>query len=339
MAATAPSLRPVRLWLFVVALLVATTVMVGGATRLTESGLSITEWRPVTGTLPPLSAQEWDSEFEKYKQIPQYQQVNRGMSLDEFKTIFWWEWVHRLLGRIIGFVFLLPLLFFWWRGYLTRELTPKLALLFGLGGLQGAIGWWMVTSGLADRVSVAPYRLGVHLTLAFIIFAAIVYVSRSLVRRSPPPISASVGWGARAVVLLAFVQVFAGAIVAGLDAGKSFTTWPLMDGYFIPPLDSMTPLDPGWRNLFENPMTSQFVHRMLAYALLTAAAVHAWQARGTPAARLAMGLFIVIAVQASIGIATLVHQVPMSLALLHQFVALAIIGHAAAYLQRVDAGT
>lgn len=339
MVATASSLRPVRIWLLLVALLVAAMVLVGGATRLTESGLSITEWRPVTGTLPPLTQEAWDTEFAKYKQIPQYEQVNRGMSLDEFKTIFYWEWGHRLLGRIIGFAFLLPLLFFWWRGYLSRELAPKLVLLFFLGGLQGFIGWWMVTSGLVDRVSVAPYRLAVHLTFAFFLFAALIWTARSLSPKRGEHVPGDVRTGAWALYALAFFQVFFGAVVAGLDAGMSFTTWPLMDGRFIPSSSSLFAIEPVWRNFFENPMTSQFVHRMVAYALLIAAGLHAWQARGTPVAKSAIVLFGLVCAQALIGIMTLIHTVPISLALLHQFGALAVIGHGAGYLQRVRAGT
>lgn len=339
MAATAPSLRPVKIWLLLVALLVAAMVLVGGATRLTESGLSITEWNPVTGAVPPLSQEAWQAEFDKYKQIPQYQQVNRGMSLDEFKTIFLWEWAHRLLGRVIGFAFALPLLYFWFRGYLSRELAPKLILLFGLGGAQGAIGWWMVTSGLVNRVSVAPYRLAIHLTIAFLIFACLIWVARSLAPPRKEHVPAGVKAGAWIVLVIAFVQVFLGAIVAGLDAGMSFTTWPLMDGRFIPSSGSLLAMEPDWRNLFENPMTAQFVHRMVAYTLFIAAGLHALQARGTPVARSAVVLFGIVAVQACIGIVTLVHVVPISLALLHQFGALAVIGHGTGYLRRVSAGT
>lgn len=337
MAAT-KSLRPVRIWLLIVALLVAAMVLVGGATRLTESGLSITEWKPVTGTLPPLSAEAWETEFSKYKQIPQYEQVNRGMSLDEFKTIFFWEWGHRLLGRIIGFVFLLPLLFFWWRGYLPRSLVPKLLVLFVLGGLQGAIGWWMVASGLVDRVSVAPYRLAVHLTFAFFLFAALIWTERSLAPRPEGQVPRGVKTGAWIVMIVAFVQVFLGAIVAGLDAGMSFTTWPLMDGRFIPSIDSLTAMEPVWRNLFENPMTSQVVHRMTAYTLLIVAILHALQARGTALRKSAIVLVGLVALQAVIGILTLVHLVPISLALAHQLGALLVIGHGTAHVWKASAG-
>jgi cytochrome c oxidase assembly protein subunit 15 len=328
--------RPVRIWLWIVALMVAAMVLVGGATRLTESGLSITEWKPVTGALPPLSTSAWESEFAKYREIPQYKEVNRGMTLPEFKNIYFWEWGHRLLGRLIGIVFALPLLVFWWRGNLTREFAPKLLALFFLGGLQGAIGWWMVASGLTERVSVAPYRLAVHLSLAFLLFACLLWAAASLKPRrlDVPAGLRGVAW---LVLGLAFVQVFLGAIVAGLDAGLSFTTWPLMDGAFIPAASSLTPLEPAWRNLFENPMTAQFAHRMMAYTLWTASLLHVLQARHTAGLRPALVLFAVVSTQALLGILTLVNLVPISLALAHQFGALAVIAHAASNVQRFNA--
>ncbi len=335
MAAAAKSMRPVRIWLYIVAAMVAVMVMVGGATRLTESGLSITEWKPVTGALPPLSSEAWEAEFAKYREIPQYQQVNRGMSLDEFKTIFWWEWSHRMLGRFIGFVFLLPLIFFWWRGYLNRKLAPRLALLFVLGGFQGAIGWWMVASGLAGRVSVAPYRLAVHLTFAFLLFAALIWIAGSLRERATRSVPSSVRTGAWIVLVIAFVQVFLGAIVAGLDAGLTYNSWPLMDGHFIPPADGLLFMAPVWRNLFENTMTAQFMHRMTAYLLFALAAFYAFQARGTETEKSAKVLFGMVLGQAILGIWTLLEIVPISLALAHQFGALAVIGHAVANVQRL----
>jgi cytochrome c oxidase assembly protein subunit 15 len=276
-------------------------------------------------------------EFAKYREIPQYQQVNKGMSLDEFKTIFWWEWSHRLLGRVIGFVFLLPLVFFWWRGYLNRTLAPRLSLLFVLGGFQGAIGWWMVASGLAGRVSVAPYRLAVHLTFAFLLFAALIWIAGSLRERAARVVSPSVRTGAWTLLVIAFVQVFLGAIVAGLDAGLTYNSWPLMDGHFIPPLDRLLFIDPVWRNLFENTMTAQFMHRMTAYLLFIAAALHTFQARGTETAKSAKVLFGMVLGQAVLGIWTLLEIVPISLALAHQFGALAVIGHAVANVQRLTA--
>ncbi|MDX6807085.1 COX15/CtaA family protein [Terrihabitans rhizophilus] len=331
--APADRYRPVRIWLMFVALMVCVMVLVGGATRLTESGLSITEWKPVTGALPPMSDQAWNDEFAKYQQIPQYQQINKGMSLGDFKKIYFWEWLHRLLGRVIGLVFIVPLAVFWWRGNLDRSLAPKLFLLFLLGGLQGAIGWWMVASGLTERTSVAPYRLAVHLTLAFFLFAAILWTALSLKPRNLPvrPAIKAAAWG---LLVLSFVQVFLGAIVAGLDAGLSFTTWPLMDGMLIPSAASLSPLEPLWRNLFENPMTAQFVHRMTAYLLLAAAVANLVLTRGTPAFRPSAVLLLTIVIQAVIGVLTLIHVVPLGLALLHQFGALAVIAHAASNVQR-----
>src|SRR5581483_6148903 len=178
--------RAIRAWLLTVAALIALMVLVGGATRLTESGLSITEWKPVTGALPPLSQTEWERAFEAYKLIPQYKSLNAGMTLSEFKTIFWWEWSHRLLGRVIGVVYLLPFLFFLWRGGMSAELERRLWLIFGLGALQGAVGWWMVASGLSERTEVSQYRLATHLVLALLIYAAIVWTLRRLGERSPP---------------------------------------------------------------------------------------------------------------------------------------------------------
>lgn len=315
-------LRPVRVWLYLIAALIVLMVVVGGATRLTESGLSITEWKPVTGTLPPLSEAQWQAEFQKYQQIPQYQQINRGMSLDEFRTIFWWEWGHRLLGRLIGFAFLLPFLFFLWRGLVDRKLGIKLAGLFVLGGLQGAIGWWMVASGLVGRVDVSQYRLATHLTLACLILVATVAVVVSLKPAATP------GAADRRVRITAYVllgatvlQIFLGGLVAGLDAGLTYTTWPLMDGHFIPPLGNLLVQQPAWRNVFENVLTVQFNHRMMAYAIWTLALLHALDAQrfGGVVARRALVLLGLVTAQAFIGIMTLIYQVPIDIALTHQF--------------------
>ncbi|TCK28251.1 cytochrome c oxidase assembly protein subunit 15 [Ancylobacter aquaticus] len=315
-------LRPVRLWLYFVAALVVLMVVVGGATRLTESGLSITEWKPVTGTLPPLSNTAWQAEFDKYRQIPQYQQINRGMSLDEFKYIFWWEWGHRLLGRVIGFAFLLPFLFFLWRGLIDRPLGWKLTGLFVLGGAQGAVGWWMVASGLVHRVDVSQYRLATHLTLACIILAATVAVAVSL--KPAREKRASPDWlrgYARILLIAVLIQIFLGGLVAGLDAGLTYTTWPLMDGHLVPPLENLLVQQPVWRNFFENVLTVQFNHRLFAYVLFALAVGHWLSARrvkGKVAQRALIILALVIA-QAAIGILTLVYQVPIDLALAHQF--------------------
>jgi len=261
----------VRGWLAVVAIMIVAMVLVGGATRLTESGLSIVEWKPVAGTLPPLGTQAWADAFEAYKAIPQYQQVNKGMSLAEFKTIFWWEWSHRLLGRTIGAVFLLPFLYFLWRGGLSGELKRRLWLIFTLGALQGAVGWWMVASGLSARTEVSQYRPAVHLILAVAILGAVVWTRQRL---SPQPQDADAPRHriiASVVLGLTILQMYFGALVAGLRAGKIYNTWPLIDGAFIPSGDRLFFDQPWWRNLFENLLTVQFEHRMTAYALFALA--------------------------------------------------------------------
>src|ERR1700741_977056 len=221
--------RLVRLWLIAVAALIFVMVLVGGATRLTESGLSIVEWKPVTGAIPPLSEADWAAEFGKYRTIPQYTQLNRGMTLDEFKTIYWWEWAHRLLGRVIGAAFLFPFLWFLWRGWVERGLKWRLWGLFALGGIQGAVGWWMVASGLVGRVSVSQYRLAFHMTLACAIYAALLWTARALSSRPAVNGPQYLRTWAAALVPLVLLQIYLGALVAGLDAGKVYTTFPLID--------------------------------------------------------------------------------------------------------------
>ena len=223
--------RPyIQAWLLAVAGLVFAMVIVGGATRLTDSGLSITEWKPILGALPPLNQADWLEAFEKYKQIPEYQVINRGMELGEFKFIFWWEWSHRFLGRFIGLAFFVPMLAFWLTGRLESRLRAPLAGLFILGGLQGLMGWYMVMSGLAERVDVSQYRLAAHLTLAAFIFAGLIWVTLDISQRR----TGRVKFGPLALIVLIVLQIFAGALVAGLDAGLTYNTWPLMDGDFIP---------------------------------------------------------------------------------------------------------
>src|SRR5712691_1405818 len=256
--ATDISRRAIRLWLWAVAALIFAMVLVGGATRLTESGLSIVEWRPVAGTLPPLSEADWQAEFEKYKTIPQYQLVNRGMSLAEFTTIFWWEWTHRLLGRLIGAAFLLPFVWFLWKGWVEPGLRGRLWLIFGLGAAQGVVGWWMVASGLADRVIVSQYRLAFHLTLACVIYAAILWTADRLFARPAPAVPARLRAGALALLCLVLVQIYLGALVAGLRAGLIYNTWPLIDGALVPDRARLFFDQPLWRNLFENALTVQF---------------------------------------------------------------------------------
>jgi cytochrome c oxidase assembly protein subunit 15 len=335
---TAP-LRAVRWWLITVAALIALMVLVGGATRLTESGLSIVEWKPVSGTLPPLSEAQWTQAFDAYKTIPQYRELNAGMSLHEFKTIFWWEWSHRLLGRVIGAVYLLPFLWFLWRGVVTAELGRRLWIIFGLGALQGGVGWWMVASGLSQRVEVSQYRLATHLVLALLIFAAIVWT----LRRLTGPVTAQASFRLKitsaALLVLTFIQLYFGALVAGLRAGRVYNTWPEIDGALIPSAARLWFEEPWWRNLFDNTLTVQFEHRMTAYALLALALLHAIDAvrskAGAAAVNGALALVAAIFVQAMLGILTLLYQVPILLGLAHQATAIAVLTLAVCQLERL----
>ncbi len=340
-AQQASHLGAVRGWLLCIAALIATMVLVGGATRLTESGLSIVEWKPVTGTLPPLNHEQWAQAFEGYKTIPQYRELNAGMSLGEFKTIFWWEWSHRLLGRVIGLAYLLPFLWFLWRGALNADIRRRLWMIFGLGALQGAVGWWMVASGLSQRVEVSHYRLATHLVLALFIFAGIVWTLRRLAHR--PPVAASSRLKITSVVLLAltFVQLYLGALVAGLRAGKVYNTWPDIDCGFVPSAARLFFEKPWWRNLFDNALTVQFEHRMTAYALFALAVLHVIDAvrsrAGGAAVNGARWLAAAITLQATLGILTLLNQVPIDLALAHQAVAIAVLTLAVLQAERLAA--
>ncbi len=331
--------RAVRWWLMSVAALIAVMVLVGGATRLTESGLSIVEWKPVSGTLPPLTAQQWTEAFDAYKTIPQYRELNAGMSLHEFKTIFWWEWSHRLLGRVIGLVYLLPFLWFLWRGIVKAELGRRLWIIFGLGALQGGVGWWMVASGLSQRVEVSQVRLATHLVLALLIFAAIVWTVRRLRDPSPVLASARLKFTGIALLALTFVQLYFGALVAGLRAGRIYNTWPDIDGGLVPSAARLWFDAPWWRNLFDNPLTVQFEHRMTAYLLFVLAVLHAVDAvrarAGTAAVNGALALALAITVQATLGILTLLYQVPIALALVHQAVAILVLTLAVAQAERL----
>jgi cytochrome c oxidase assembly protein subunit 15 len=331
----------VRWWLLSVAALIALMVLVGGATRLTESGLSIVEWKPVTGTLPPLNQEQWTQAFEAYKTIPQYRELNAGMSLGEFKMIYWWEWSHRLLGRVIGVVYLLPFLWFLWRGALSGELRRRLWLIFGLGALQGAVGWWMVASGLSERVEVSQYRLATHLVLALLIFASIVWTLRRLADR--PALAAP--WRLRitsvCLLVLTFVQLYLGALVAGLRAGRVYNTWPEIDGGLIPSAARLFFESPWWRNLSDNALTVQFEHRVIAYVLFVLAILHvvdAVRARSDVAAiKGALWLVAAVTLQATLGIFTLLNQAPIDLALSHQAVAIVVLTLAVLQAERLSA--
>jgi cytochrome c oxidase assembly protein subunit 15 len=323
----------IRWWLYAVLAVLFALVLVGGATRMSGAGLSITEWKPIHGVIPPLNDAEWQEEFQKYQQIPQYAELNQDMTVDSFKVIFWWEWAHRLLARGVGFVFALPLVFFWATRRVERKLGPKLIGILALGGLQGAIGWWMVTSGLVERVSVSQYRLATHLTIAAMIFAATMVVARGLAPHSQPSADRPTQRLAGILVFLILVQLYLGGLVAGLHAGLTYNTWPLMDGKFIP--GDLFIIDPAWRNLFENPKTVQFIHRIGAYVVFLVALWHMIatirREPGSTHARRASVLFLLVVIQAVIGIGTLVMHVPMDMALTHQAFALVLLGFAAAH--------
>jgi heme a synthase len=330
--------RAIRFWLLAVAGLVFVMVVVGGATRVTESGLSIVEWKPITGVVPPLTAAQWRSEFETYQAIPQYRLMNLAMSLDEFKTIYWWEWAHRLLGRFIGVAFLLPFLWFWRQGWITRPLGLRLLMIFGLGGLQGAVGWWMVASGLVERVEVSQYRLATHLLLACLIFVAVLWTALELEIRATLTVPAHGRRTAAALLILALLQIYIGALLAGLRGGLIYNTWPFIDGALFPPITALFSIDPGWRNLFENVLTVQFEHRMTAYALWVGALWHAATAvrlADRAVAISAIALATGVTVQACLGILTLVQQAPPPLALLHQAMAIVVLSLAVVNAQRL----
>jgi heme a synthase len=340
-AQRAPDQRAVRWWLVTVVVLIGIMALVGAATRLTESGLSIVEWKPVTGTLPPLSGEQWTRAFDAYKTIPQYRELNAGMTLGEFKTIFWWEWSHRLLGRVIGVAFLLPFLWFLWRGVLSADLKIRLWLIFGLGALQGVVGWWMVASGLSERVEVSQYRLATHLALAFLIFSAMLWTLRRMTDGPPPVASARLKVTSMILLLLTFVQLYFGALLAGLRAGRIYNTWPQIDGALIPSSSRLFFEQPWWRNLFENTLTVQFEHRMTAYALFALAILHAADAvrsrAGTAAVHGALWLAAAITLQAALGILTLLYQVPIALGLAHQAAAMSVLTFAIFQAERLAA--
>jgi cytochrome c oxidase assembly protein subunit 15 len=324
--------RAVRAWLIALFVLVAAMIAVGGLTRLTDSGLSITEWRPLAGALPPMTEAAWQAEFDRYRAIPEYQLQNRGMSLAEFKVIYWWEWGHRQLGRVIGLVWALGFLGFWATRRLPAGWAPRLLGLGALGGLQGTIGWWMVSSGLTgSMLDVASYRLAVHLGLAFVILGLIAWYAFLLSRPEAALLQARraredrLSALATALLGLDFVQILLGALVAGIDAGRGFTDWPLMAGGWLPPEPFY--LEPPWRNFFENAGLVQFVHRMAGYLLL-AFGLYVWgRGRGSAHRRTRAAFNMMAAmlfVQVLIGIVAVMHSAPVALALTHQLGAVAL---------------
>jgi len=317
----------VRLWLMALFALVVVMIAVGGLTRLTDSGLAITEWAPISGAIPPMSAEDWQAEFDAYRAIPEYQLQNRGMSLEEFKVIYWWEWGHRQLGRVIGLVWAAGFLGFLVARQIPPGWTGRLLFLGALGGLQGAIGWWMVSSGLTGTMlDVASYRLATHLGLAFVILGLIAWYVFRLgrseadlfqARRAKEAKLFSMGTG---LMHFAFLQILLGALVAGIDAGRSFPTWPGMGGGFFPPAPFQ--LDPLWRNFFEDDGLVQFMHRMAGYLLFAFGVVVWLRARRSAnrATRFAFNaLFAVLLLQVVIGIVTVLYSAPLHIAIVHQF--------------------
>jgi cytochrome c oxidase assembly protein subunit 15 len=330
-----PSARPAAIanWLLAVAVLVYAMVVVGGITRLTESGLSITEWKPITGALPPLNQAQWIAEFEKYQKIPEYRELNQGMSLADFKFIYFWEWVHRLLGRLIGVAFALPLAWFAARRAIPKGYGPRLLALLALGGLQGAIGWWMVSSGLSERTDVSHYRLSVHLLTALFILAGLVWTALDLRALATYTAARPARLTPLSFITLAilFVQLLLGAWVAGLNAGQVANTWPLMNDHLVP--EGIDWAGGAWRALTNDPFLLHFLHRwwswVAAAALLLLARTLARSGSRTEA-RL---LVAVVIVQMSLGILTVVTGVSMWIAVMHQIVGAILVAIAAAALQ------
>lgn len=308
--------RQIANWLFSVAFLVFLMVVVGGITRLTESGLSITEWKPITGALPPLNDAQWRDAFEKYKQIPEYQLINAGMSLADFKFIFFWEWAHRLLGRLIGLAFALPLIWFWAKRAIPDRFKPRLVALLALGGLQGAIGWWMVASGLVERTDVSHYRLAAHLLTALVILGGLVWTALDL-RQQPHRPARLTGFSAVVLIVL-FVQLLFGAYTAGLNAGHVSNTWPLMNDRLVPEgIDwSRGPLSA----LGNDPFLIHFVHRWWAWVAVAAFVLMGRKLKAAGARPASIALHIAFGTQILLGIATVMTGVNLTLAVLHQAV-------------------
>lgn len=320
--------RAVSHWLFWVAFFVFLLVLVGGLTRLTDSGLSITEWKPITGSIPPLSDTDWQSEFEKYKTIPEYELVNKGFSMEEFKFIYWWEWAHRFLARLVGLVFFIPFVYFLTRQQIPKSFKKPLWGLLALGGLQGVMGWYMVSSGLSVRVDVSQYRLAMHLGLALIIFSYAFWLGLKLrlyTRHQETPASGRPIAFAGVLVFLVFMQSLMGALVAGLKAGKTYTDWPFMDGDLIP--SNLFEMSPVIINFFENYVTVQFDHRIGAYLLLILVFWHAYQQNKVNAASARSAFYFAVAVsgQAILGIVTLILAVPIALGAAHQIGAVLVL--------------
>lgn len=323
----APKRQPgVAIWLGFLCLMVVAMILVGGLTRLTDSGLSITEWKPVTGAIPPLTHEAWQAELEKYRQIPEYQLINRGMSLGEFQAIYWWEWGHRFLGRAIGVAFAIPFLVFLFTGRIGRKLAWRLGVIFLLGGLQGAVGWWMVASGLTERVDVSQYRLAAHLSLALVILVALFWTLLDMLPVRRVRAGSAAIWGAGAILAAVFLQIVSGAFVAGMDAGMLHNTWPLMDGGFRPEI--LRQGEAGLADGLENRSVAQFNHRLGAYLLL-AMITASWLAlRGQLQGRARLwlnALVLMVWAQGVLGVATLLSVAALPLGVTHQAGAVALL--------------
>jgi heme a synthase len=337
-----PRRRALRVWFWSLAGMTLAVLIVGGITRLTQSGLSMVDWNPIMGVVPPLTEAQWVDAFERYRQFPEYQQLRRGMTLPEFQFIFFWEYLHRMVARTIGLVFLVPFLVFWARGYLTRPLAVRALALFGLGAAQGLMGWLMVKSGLVDQPHVSHYRLAAHLSLAFVIFGVAVWLARELAIR---PAVAAVGAGVRrgllrwlgVVGVLLALQVVWGAFVAGLKAGLYFNTFPLMGGGLVPP--GLLAFEPALQNFVQNPIAVQWVHRLLGTVLALAVLGLGLRAfRGGVdghSRRLAGVLVILMLVQYLLGVLTLLYFVPVTLGVTHQAMAMVIFGVWVVWLHHV----
>ncbi len=321
-ASPAPRPRPIAGWLLFIACMVFAMVVVGGITRLTESGLSMVRWEPISGTIPPLNDTQWQAEFDSYRATPEYHKVNRGMTLEAFKGIFFWEYLHRLIGRSIGLVFALPLAWFAWKRAIPRGYGPRLTALLALGGLQGAIGWWMVASGLVDRPDVSHLRLATHLIAALFIFAGLIWTALDLHALARDPAARPARFPGVAAVAIALVgcQIMLGAFTAGLDAGYAFSSWPLMGDRLFP--------EGGWRdgwsalaNLVDNPIVVQFVHRWFAWVAAGGALLLAWRAHQTGAKGAPHAIATAIVIQIALGIVTLLTGVAIPIAVAHQAMA------------------
>jgi cytochrome c oxidase assembly protein subunit 15 len=314
--------KPIAIWLLICCMVIFAMVILGGATRLTGSGLSMVDWAPIMGILPPLNHSEWETVFQQYQQYPEYKEINSGMTLEGFKTIFWFEYTHRLLGRTIGLIFLIPLIYFSFRGKINKPLIPKMITMFVLGGLQGLLGWYMVKSGLIDNPHVSQYRLTAHLGLAVVIYAYLFWVALDLLF---PPNSTNgdirnLRYFSVTITGLIFLTVLSGGFVAGLKAGFAYNTFPLMAGHLIP--EGLFTLEPLWRNFFENVTTVQFDHRLLATLLFFLIPILWWVARrANLPLRTRWGLhifLIILGIQITLGISTLLLHVPTPLAVAHQ---------------------